>query len=96
MGEIQRLRDAAWEAIGTATVDGTERERYWRAWQTHCSLYAPSNTSTSVSTDQLLTFAVAVREGQYGLGNTVKVQSVERALRHITQRLVLDGHRDPR
>jgi hypothetical protein len=96
VGEIQRLRDAAWEAIGTATVDGTERERYWRAWQTHCSLYAPGNTATSVSTDQLLTFAVAVREGQYGLGNTVKVQSVERALRHIAQRLVLDGHRDPR
>jgi hypothetical protein len=45
--------------------------------------------------DQLLTFAVAVREGQYGLGAQVKVQSVERALRHVTQRLVLDGYPDP-
>lgn len=75
-------------------MDGTERERYWRAWQTHCSLY-PHGGDT-VKTDQLLTFAVAVREGQYGLGNPVKVQSVERALRHVAQRLVLDGHPDPR
>ncbi len=50
----------------------------------------------SIVTDQLLTFAVAVREGQYGLGAQVKVQSVERALRHVAQRLVLDGHSDPR
>jgi hypothetical protein len=37
-----------------------------------------------------------VREGNYGLGDQVKVQSVERALRHVAQRLVLDGHPDPR
>jgi hypothetical protein len=46
--------------------------------------------------DQLLTFAVAVREGQFGLGAQVKVQSVERALRHVAQRLDLDRHPDPR
>jgi hypothetical protein len=48
------------------------------------------------TTDQLLIFAVAVQEGQYGLGPQVKVQSVERALRHVAQSLILDGHRDPR
>ncbi len=37
-----------------------------------------------------------MREGQYGLGDQVKVQSVERALRHVAQKLVLDGHPDPR
>jgi hypothetical protein len=37
-----------------------------------------------------------VREGNYGLGDQVKVQSVKRALRHVAQRLVLDGHPDPR
>ncbi len=47
-------------------------------------------------TNCLLTFAVAVREGQYGLGATVQVQSVERALWHIAQRIILDGHPDPR
>jgi hypothetical protein len=47
-------------------------------------------------TDQLITSAVAVREGKYGLGSQVKVQLVERALRHVSQRLVLDGGPDPR
>jgi hypothetical protein len=47
-------------------------------------------------TDRLLTFAVAVREGKYGLGNQVKVQSVAKALRLVSQKLVLDGHPDPR
>jgi hypothetical protein len=37
-----------------------------------------------------------VREGKYGLRNQVKVQSVERVLRHVAQKLVLDGHSDPR
>jgi hypothetical protein len=46
--------------------------------------------------DQLLTFAVAVREGKYGLRSQVKVQSVEQALRQVAQGLVLDGYPDPR
>jgi hypothetical protein len=44
----------------------------------------------------LLTFAVAVREGKYGLGRRVKVQSVAVALRSVAQKYVLDGHPDPR
>jgi len=36
-----------------------------------------------------------VREGKYGLGNQVKVQSVAKALRLVSQKLVLDGHPDP-
>jgi hypothetical protein len=51
---------------------------------------------TTPDTDKLLTFAVAVREGKYGRGTQVKVQSVEKALRHVAQKLVLDGHPDPR
>jgi hypothetical protein len=47
-------------------------------------------------TDKFLTFAVAVREGQYGPGAQVKDQSVKKALRHVAQKLVLDGHPDPR
>ena len=95
VAEVQRLRDAAWEAIGTATVDRAERARHWRAWQAHIRLY-PGCEGSQVTTDQLLTFAVAVWDGQYGLGATVQVQSVERALRHIAQRIILDGHPDPR
>jgi hypothetical protein len=92
------LRNIAWKAVDTATVDGTKRARYWHAWTTHCQLYEsvigrqPSDQDT---TDRLLTFAVAVREGKYGLGNQVKVQSVERALRHVAQKLVLDEHPNP-
>jgi hypothetical protein len=80
-------------------VDGTERQRYWQAWEAHGSLYSdsPSNVLTQRAlTDRLLTFAVAVREGKYGLGNQVKVQFVAKALRLISQKLVLDGHPDPR
>ncbi len=86
-----------WEAIGIATVDGFERKRHWRAWKTHCRLFPqPGNKSASVGMDQLLTFAVAMWEGQYGLRAQVKVQSVKRALRHVAQRLVLDRHPNPR
>jgi hypothetical protein len=80
-------------------VDGTECARYWRACTTHCQVYEsvvgcqPSDQDT---TDRLLMFAVAVRERKYGLGNQVKVQSVEWALRHVAQKLVLDGHPNPR
>jgi hypothetical protein len=79
-------------------VDGAERAKYWTAWTAHCALYgAPSDPRTTTpDTDKLLTFAVAVREGQYGRGAQVKVQSVEKALRHVAQKLVLDGHPDPR
>jgi hypothetical protein len=44
----------------------------------------------------LLTFAVAVREGKYGLGSRIQVQSVSVALQAIAQKYVLDGHCDPR
>jgi hypothetical protein len=74
--EIQRLRNAAWVAISTATVDGTERVKYWKAWTTHCRRHYCSSSGSQAmenSTDRLLTFAVAVREGQYGLGATVQV-----------------------
>ncbi len=70
-----RLQNIAWKAVGTATVDGTKGVRYWRAWTTHCQLYKsvigcqPLDQDT---TDRLLMFDVAVREGKYGLGNQVK------------------------
>ena len=98
MGEVQRLRNTAWQTIGTATVDGAERIRSWKAWADHNrSLYGShASDHGQATTDKLLTFAVAVREGKYGLGSPVKVQSVERALRHVAQKFVLDGHPDPR
>jgi hypothetical protein len=98
MGEVQRLRDTAWQVIGTATVDRAKRNRSWKAWTEHNrSLYGTNAVEhKQVNTDKLLTFAVALREGKYGLGGPVKVQSVERALRHVAQKFVLDGRPDPR
>ena len=54
------------------------------------------NHAPHILTDRLLTFAVAVREGQYGKGHKVQVQSVEFALRAVAQKYVLDGYMDPR
>ncbi len=76
-------------------MDGTKHAHHWRAWQAHIALY-PSSNGLHATTDQLLTFAVAMREGKYGLESQVKVQLVKRALRHVFQRLVLDGGPDPR
>jgi hypothetical protein len=45
--------------------------------------------------DQLLTFAVAMREGQYGNGHKVQVQTVARALQFVSHKFVLDGHPNP-
>jgi hypothetical protein len=98
--EVQRLLDTAWKAIGTATVDGAVRERYWRAWERHCKLFPLNERGQNLPPhnieDMLLTFAVAMREGQYGLRGQIQVQSVEVTLQAVAQKYVLDGHCDPR
>jgi hypothetical protein len=97
LGEIQRLRDSTWKAIGTSTVDGAKRTKYSSAWTAHCAMYSShlDTRTTTPDTNKLLTFAVTVREGKYGRGTQVKVQSAKKALRHVAQKLVLDGHPDP-
>ncbi len=88
MGEVQRLRDSAWQAIGTATVDGAKQIRSWKAWTDHnLSLYGThASEQEQGNMDKLLTFAVALQEGKYGLRSPVKVQLVERTLRHVAQK----------
>jgi hypothetical protein len=64
----------------------------------HCRLYhdAPGEIQAPhILTDRLLTFAVTVREGHYGNRHQVQVQTVARALRFVSQRLVLDRHPNP-
>ena len=87
-----------WEAIGSATVDSSQRQKYWKAWEGHCKLYQTSSQGKPPTNarNMLLTFAVAAREGQYGLGHQVKVQSVSKALRAVAQKYALDGHHNPR
>jgi len=79
-------------------VDGSEKHHYWKAWQTHCGLYQDTPgkiQAPHILTDRLLTYAVAVREGQYGNGHKVQVQLVEFALRAVAQKYVMDGYPDP-
>ncbi len=99
LAEIQRLRDSAWEVIGTATVDGSDRHRYWKVQQTHCGLHQDTTGkihAPHILTGRLLTFAVAVREGQYGNGHKVQGQLVKFTLRAVAQKYVLDGYPNPR
>jgi hypothetical protein len=100
MAEVERLCNTVWAAIGSATMDGPVKDHYWSAWTTHCRLYPDNDRGPHLPPsnigDMLLTFAVAVREGKYGLGRQVKVQSVAVALRSVAQKYVLDGHPDPR
>ena len=81
-------------------MDGAERSRHWKAWKSHTEahgldLYLRTSDSRD-KTDALLTFAVTIRRGKYGKKRKVRVQSVEKALRHVGQRFVLDRYPDPR
>ena len=80
-------------------MDGPARARYWKAWLEHCRLYPDNHCRNGLPPakidDMFLTFAVAVREGKFGLGRQVKVQSVAVALRSVAQKYVLDGHPNP-
>ena len=100
LDSFQYLRNVAWKEIGDATVDGSERQRHWKAWESHTSahnfdLYL-RGLSAAERTDALLTFAVAIRRGKYGQKHQVGVQSVEKALRHVSQAFVLARVPDPR
>ncbi len=79
-------------------MDGSNWHRYWQAWETHCRLH--HNTPGAILpphilTDWLLTFAVAVQEGQHGNKHQVQIQSIAKALQLISQELVLDRHPHP-
>jgi hypothetical protein len=81
-------------------VEGAERDRYWCAWTMHCRLYSQNDRCVGLPPhnieDMLLTFAVAMWEGQIGLGRQIKVQSVQAGLRAISQKYVLDAYINPR
>ncbi|KAL7531596.1 LOW QUALITY PROTEIN: hypothetical protein ACHAXR_004123 [Thalassiosira sp. AJA248-18] len=86
--------------IGNATVDGAERQRHWKAWESHTKAHGVDLYLQTVSaeerTEALLTFAVAIRSGKYGQKHQIRVQSVDKALRHVAQAFVLARVPDPR
>jgi hypothetical protein len=97
---VQRDLNAAWAAIGVATVDDTARRAAWVHWSNYAAQaridpylrYLPRPLKQTY----LLAFAARVRTGIFGLALQVGAQSVEKALRHVAQTLVLAGFDDPR
>ena len=91
----------AGDAIDAGVVASTTwtREKYWKAW---CS-YANSVNINPLLTDTipiirdmvLTAFAARVRQGYYGNGNTIKVQSVTDAMAAISKTIELAGYRSP-
>ena len=91
----------AGEAIDAGVVASTSwtREKYWKAW---CS-YANSvevdpllATTEPVIRDMVLTaFAARVRQGYYGRGDQIKVQSVTDAMAAISKTIELAGYKSP-
>jgi hypothetical protein len=81
-------------------VDHQARAASWAWWATYCAAVAvdPYLRRMSKQTQQwlLLAFAARVRTGYFGRGKQVQQQSVEKALRHVGQALLLAGFPDPR
>jgi hypothetical protein len=97
---LQRDLDAAWAAIGVATVDDKDRAKHWEDWRRY-ALGASTDpyfrgVERADRQNLLLAFAARVRTGLYGKGRQVGHQSVEKALRHVAQTLQLAGYDDPR
>jgi hypothetical protein len=97
---VQRDNDAAWAAIAAATVDDVARQTAFTHWTAYSreSDSGPwlQGYSKAVKQEILLSFAARVRTGIFGRAVQVGYQTVEKALRHVAQTLVLAGYDDPR
>jgi hypothetical protein len=98
---VERDLNAAWTAINAATMDDKERAKSFRDWTTyathecHIDPWLRGHTKSSKQSF-LLAFAARVRTGSFGNARQVGFQTVEKALRHVAQTLVLAGFEDPR
>jgi hypothetical protein len=97
---VQRDCNAAWATIESATVDGEARRIAWTNWSRYaqqCRIDPWMRYLDKVlQQTYLLAFAARVRTGLYGRAVQVGSQSVEKALRHVAQTLLLAGYDDPR
>jgi hypothetical protein len=97
---VQRDCNAAWATIESETVDGEAQRVAWTNW----SRYAQQcridpwmrYLDKALQQTYLLAFAARVRTGLYGRAVQVGSQSVEKALRHVAQTLLLAGYNNPR
>jgi hypothetical protein len=97
---VERDLDAAWAAIGTATVDDDVQRTGWNNWAAYarqCGVDPWLREQSKVEKQSyLLAFAARVRTGIFGRAVQVGHQSVKKALRHVAQTLVMAGFDDPR
>jgi len=97
---VERDSNAAWATINAATLDDKERSKHFGDWKTYagaCNIDPWLRYHTKPSKQEyLLAFAARVRTGIFGNAIQVGHQTVEKALRHVAQTLVLAGFEDPR
>ena len=97
---VERDSNAAWTTIANATVDDDTRRKHFADWTRYaheCRIDPWLRTHTKASKQfYLLAFAARFRTGIFGNAVQVGAQSVEKALRHVAQTLVLAGYPDPR
>ena len=81
-------------------MDDEARVHSWNAWLQYVAEWrqAPYLPDMSKHDQQeiLLAFGARVRTGFFGKKRQVGAQSVEKAMRHVAQTLVLAGFTDPR
>ena len=97
---VQRDCNAAWATIESATVDGEARRAAWTNWSRYaqqCQIDPWMRYfNKALQQTYLLAFPAQVRTGIYGRAVQVGSQTVEKALRHVAQTLLLAGFDDPR
>jgi hypothetical protein len=97
---VQRDINAAWAAIATATVDDHAQSTAWSNWTAYaceCRIDPWLQYHTKPSKQSyFLAFATRIRSGIFGKAVQVGHQSVEKAMRHVAQTLLLAGYKDPR
>ena len=91
--------NAAWQTIGTATVDGKARETAWTNWSNHACLCQIDPWmrcfNKALRQTHFVAFAARVRTGIFGRAKPVGSQQVEKVMRHVAQTLMLVGCNDP-
>ena len=84
---------------GIVAAGHRERERFWDHWQTFAKGLRVdprlTNTPPATRVAAMGAFAAAVRAGQYSGGTSVRVQTVQVALRAIGTTIALDGRPNP-
>ena len=91
----------AGEAIGAKVVASTTWTcgKYWKAWLRYANSVEVDpllQDTIPIIRDMVLTaFAAQVRQGYYGKGNQIKVQSVSDAMAAISKTIELAGYRSP-